>query len=99
MTQSYQHEINMDSRIVASSDQITSHLGAESVMLNLSDGMYYGLDSIGTRIWAMLDRPRSVREICEVIQEEYEVQAPACEQAVLALLKDLNGRDLVEIRK
>jgi hypothetical protein len=47
----------------------------------------------------MLDRPRSVREICEVIQEEYEVQAPACEQAVLALLKDLNGRDLVEIRK
>jgi hypothetical protein len=99
MTHSRPQEIGLDSCVVVSSDQITSQLGDESVMLSLNDGMYYGLDSIGTRIWAMLDRPRSVREICEVLQGEYDVQAAECEQAVLALLRDLNGRDLVEIRQ
>jgi hypothetical protein len=99
MSHSSPQEVSLDSRVVVSSDQITSRLGDESVMLSLNDGMYYGLDSIGTRIWGMLDRPRSVREICQVIQEEYDVEAPACEQAVLALLQDLKGRDLVEIRQ
>jgi hypothetical protein len=99
MTHSSPQEISLDSRVVVSSDQITSRLGDESVMLSLNDGMYYGLDSIGTRIWGMLDRPRSVREICQVIQEEYDVEAPACEQAVLALLQDMKVRDLVEIRQ
>jgi hypothetical protein len=99
MTHSCPQEISLDSCVVVSSDQITSQLGDESVMLSLSDGMYYGLDPIGTRIWSMLDHPRSVREICEVLQEEYDVQTSECEQSVLALLRDLKGRDLVEIRQ
>lgn len=90
-------EIGLDSCVVVSSNQITSQLGDESVMLSLNDGMYYGLDSIGTRIWSLLDSPRLVREICSVIQEEYDVQPVACEQAVLELVRDLNARALVEI--
>lgn len=98
MTSPSPGEINLDSCVVVVSDQITSQLGDESVILGLNDGMYYGLDAIGTRIWALLGKPRSVREICEIIQEEYEVLPAACEEAVLALLRDLNTRALVEIR-
>ena len=99
MSNSNPDEISLDSCMVVTSDQITSQLGDESVILNLSDGMYYGLDLIGTRIWGLLDRPRAVREICGVIQDEYEVGPAECEQAVLALLRDLNARALVEIRQ
>jgi hypothetical protein len=99
MANSCPDDISLDSSVVMSSDQITSQLGDESVMLNLKDGMYYGLDAIGTRIWGLIDRPRSVREICDLIQGEYDVQPTACEQAVVALLRDLNARDLVEVRR
>ncbi|MGI8704725.1 MAG: PqqD family peptide modification chaperone [Sphingomicrobium sp.] len=91
-------EISLDSQVVVASDQITSQLGDESVILSLNDGMYYGLDSIGTRIWRLLDRPHRVREVCEVIQGEYDVGPAECEQAVLALLRDLIARDLIETR-
>ena len=99
MSNSSSHQITLDSCVIVASDQITSQLGDESVILGLSDGMYYGLDAIGTRIWSLLDRPRSVRDICGVIQEEYEVAPADCEQAVLALLRDLSDRTLVEIRQ
>ena len=98
MTKFCSNEINLDTCLVVASDQITSQLGDESVILGLSDGMYYGLDAIGTRIWGLLDCPQSARRICEALREDYEVQAVECEDAVLALLRDLKTRALIEIR-
>jgi hypothetical protein len=90
-------EVSLDSRIVVVSEQIASQLGAESVILNLNDGMYYGLDTIGTRIWQLLEDPRRVREICALIQEDYDVEPTECENSILALVRELHGRGLVEI--
>jgi hypothetical protein len=92
-------EISLDSTIVVVSDQIASQLGEESVILNLNDGMYYGLDPIGTRIWQLLEQPRGVREICALLQDEYDVATAECENEVLSLVRELNGRGLVEIRQ
>lgn len=92
-------EVSIDSHVVVVREQVTSHLGDESVILSLNDGMYYGLNSLGTRIWGLLDRPRPVREICEMIQEGYEVGPAECEQAVLALLRDLIARGLVVLHR
>lgn len=97
MPNSNSEHISLESSLVVSGDQITSQLGDESVMLSLKDGIYYGLDALGTRIWGLMKQPRSVREICETIEGEYDVQPDACEQAVLALLRDLEARNLVEI--
>ncbi len=97
MPSSYPDTISPETCVVVAGNQITSQLGDESVILGLDDGMYYGLDAIGTRIWRLLDHPRSVREICEMIQEEYEVGSVACEDAVLNLLRDLNAKALVEV--
>lgn len=88
--------IGLGSRLVVTDKQITSQLGDESVILDLTDGIYYGLDSIGTSIWTLLGSPRSVQEICDLIQQEYDVGSAACEEAVLALLQDLEARALIE---
>ena len=98
MTSSRSEEISVDTCAVVVSDQITSQLGDESVVLGLKDGIYYGLDPIGTRIWGLLDCPRTVRQICDVIQSEYEVGTSECEKAVLALMRDLHARALIEVR-
>jgi hypothetical protein len=62
--------IDFQSRFVVTEQQITSQLGDESVILDLSDGIYYGLDPIGTRIWNLLESPRSVQDLCDQLQEE-----------------------------
>ena len=97
MTNADSAMLTLDTRVVRDESQITSELGDESVILSLSDGMYYGLDAIGTRIWGLLDRPRPIREICNLIEQDYDVSAVDCETAVLALVNDLVSRRLVDV--
>jgi hypothetical protein len=92
-------EITRDSIVVVIPDQITSVMGDESVILSLNDGMYYGLDGVGTRIWRMLGEPRQVGEICAAIEADYDVTPEACEVAVTDLLRDLLARELVELKE
>lgn len=37
----------------------------ELVVLSLEDGMYYGLNAVGARVWTLLEQPRTVRELQE----------------------------------
>ncbi len=46
--------ISLESVAVASSDQISSDLLGEAVILDLKQGVYHGLDATGARIWNLL---------------------------------------------
>ena len=85
-----------DTLYVVSDGQITSQLGDESIILELNEGIYYGLDQIGTRVWELLQAPRSIRQICEAIRQDYDVSTDACIEAVAALVADLEARTLVK---
>jgi hypothetical protein len=83
------------SRLVVSDEQVFTTLGGEAVILGLRDGVYYGLDSVGARIWALLSEPRTVAELVATIVDEFDVTPERCEHDVIALLHDLAGRGLV----
>jgi hypothetical protein len=83
------------SRIVVSDEQVFTTLGGEAVILGLRDGVYYGLDSVGARIWELIAEPRRVAELVATIVEEFDVTAERCEHDVIALLNDLAARGLV----
>ncbi|MEW6637015.1 MAG: lasso peptide biosynthesis PqqD family chaperone [Actinomycetota bacterium] len=91
-------EISRDSTVVASRDQVSSDLGGEAAILDLKGGTYYGLDEVGHRIWGLIQQPRSVREIRDVLVEEYDVEPDRCERDVVALLQRLADEGLVEVR-
>lgn len=90
--------LTLETVVVASPEQVSSKLGDEVVILNLRNGVYYGLDPIGTRIWELIQEPRSVRQVCEVLLEEYEVTFEQCAEDVLALMRDLQAQGLIETR-
>jgi hypothetical protein len=84
---------------VAMDHQVSSQLGDETVILHLEDGVYYGLDPVGTDVWHLLQEPRLVAEIRDRIVEEYDVDAERCERDLLALLRDLAQRRLIDVRE
>jgi len=55
-------------------DVIFRLLGDEAVILSLSAGMYFGLDSVGTRIWQLISENASSEKIIETLCAEYEVE-------------------------
>ncbi|CAG5069490.1 hypothetical protein DYBT9623_02226 [Dyadobacter sp. CECT 9623] len=82
------------------SDQISSKVAGETVILNHKKGAYYGLDEVGVLIWDLLEKgPQTLESLCEVVESEYEVDGETCKSDLEVLLKDLMAEKLVEIVK
>ena len=86
---------NSDSCVVVSDEQVSTSLGDETVILGMGDGVYYGLDAVGARVWALLVTPRRVSELVRAVVVEFDVTPEQCERDVVALLDDLSERRLV----
>lgn len=84
-------------RVVASRDQVSVDLDGEAVILSLADGVYYGLDPVGARVWEMLTEPRTVAELRDAVVAEWDVDAPTAEADLLELLADMAARRLVDV--
>jgi len=90
--------ISNASIVAAVSHQVSSDLAGEVVILNLQDGVYYGLNAVGARIWSLLVQPRSVGQIQAVLLEEYNIEPAICEQQVVSVLNDLAAHGLIEVK-
>lgn len=84
--------------VVAIKDQVSTSLEDEAVILNLKDGVYYGLDPVGARIWELVQQPQSVGAIRDILLKEYEVDPERCEQDLLRLLQEMAARGLIEVK-
>lgn len=80
----------------ASSNQVSSTLGDEAVVLNFENGVYYGLNPVSARIMELLAEPRTVADIHRTLLDEYEVEADRCRQDLLKLLEQLKEHELIE---
>jgi hypothetical protein len=89
--------VSIGSSVVASREQVSSDLGGEIAILDLKGGTYYGLDAVGARIWSLVQEPRTVEEIRDVLVSEYEVEPDRCERDLLALLQRLADEGIVEV--
>jgi hypothetical protein len=85
--------------VVACADLLATEFGSEIVVLSLRDGVYYGLEDVGVRIWRLLQEPVTVAAIRDALVSEYDVEAADCERDIRALVGDLAARGLVEIRE
>jgi hypothetical protein len=92
-----ERDLSVTSIVASTKDQVSSDLGGETILLSMQSAMYYGLDSVGARIWELLREPVRVSEIRDVIAREYDVEIDRCESEVLAFLKELAAKGLIEV--
>jgi len=85
--------------VVVAADLLASAFGKELVILNLKDGVYYGLEDVGARIWALLQRPIRVAALRDALVAEYDVEPERCGRDLRSLLQELASRGLVEVRE
>lgn len=90
--------LSADLCVVAARDQVSSDLGGEVAILDLRGGTYYGLDAVGARIWSLIQEPRTIEEIRDILVSEYEVESDRCESDLITLVQRLVEEGLVEVR-
>ena len=75
---------------------LARQVGDETVMLDLDNGTYYGLDQVGTRIWQLLAEGKTLAQVCDTMIEEYEVSREEIERDVTRLVADLSDKGLLK---
>jgi len=86
--------LTADTVVRRSQDAIEAEVGGLTVMLDLEAGSYFGLNEVGTHLWARLAEPRSVRDLAADLPQHFEVEADEAERATVAFLDDLLARGL-----
>ena len=87
----------LESSLRPNDDVLFQELQGESVLLNLKTGVYFGLDAVGTRVWELLDQPRPLSDVLDVLVREYEVTNEQCEADLLSLAGDMLKHELVTL--
>ncbi len=90
--------VELDSVVVQGREQICAEVDGEVVMMSIAQGNYYGLDSIGGRVWELIAEPCSVRELCDRLVVEFAVDRATCEADILCFLNDMAAQKLIDTR-
>jgi hypothetical protein len=83
--------VSRDAVAVAADHQVSSQLGDETVILHLEDGVYYGLDPVGTSIWRCSRSPAWWPRSGTGSSRSTTWTPERCERDLLGLLEDLLG--------
>ena len=89
--------ISFSDRVTVPDDVLISNLQDESVILNLDNERYYGLDDVGTRMLTVLSTSSSIEAAYELLREEYDVDGELLRRDLLSLVGQLVDQGLVKI--
>jgi hypothetical protein len=87
-----------DRRVIVDPDVVFRDVEGETVLLHLERGIYFGLEVVGTRIWAALVEHGCARPAVASILDDYEVTEDTLEGDVARFLDALAHNGLVRFQ-
>lgn len=90
-------ELTLDSTVQVAQEVVSCDLVDEAAILNMKDGVYYGLNPVGARIWNLIQKPMKVSDILETLVGEYDVEREVCQTDLMELLEQLLEKELVKV--
>lgn len=84
-------------RYLIPADKVTDRIiEDEAVILNLDNGQYYTLNYVGTLIWKMLGKQKTLEEISAALKAEYKVDEAHLNKDIASLISNLEHESLIE---
>ena len=83
--------LSLEDPVRSRPDVMTRSTGDGAVLVDMSTGLCWELNSVGAAVWGALEAPRTLAEVCRTLQPRYPVAPEVLQQDVLAL-----GRSLVD---
>jgi coenzyme PQQ synthesis protein D (PqqD) len=91
--------IVLNATVVAAREQVSCGLADEAVVLNIRDGVYYGMDPVAARVWTLVQTPRTVAELRDDLLKEFEVDEARCTRELIVFLEQLSAYGLIDLRE
>jgi len=76
---------------------LASALGDETVMMDIENGDYLGINSVGTDIWELLKHPVTVKDLFNQIADLYEVSETQLTSEVNSFLQKMLEQNMLQV--
>lgn len=80
-------------------DALSRRVGGETVIIDLATEEYFGLDEVGSVLWAGLEEARSLPEIVDRVVDRFDVTRERAAADLALLVGSLVGAGLVRERR
>ena len=76
---------------------LSAEIGGEAVMMSIVNGAYFGLNPVATRIWGLIEQPKTVAELVQAITDEYDVSPEQGAADVQEFVADMIERGIAQL--
>ena len=90
--------VMFDSRLRVPEDVLVSDLDGESVILNLKTESYFGLDTVGARMWTAVTTADSIQAAYDTLAEEFDVDPQQLRADLVEILDNLIEHGLLKVQ-
>lgn len=90
-------EIGPTTVVVQSDNFIESNVDDEAILMHLDEGNFSSVRSTGLSIWKIIEKPKAVSQICEILRGEFDVDEAQCREQTIEFLRDLGERGLITV--
>jgi len=89
--------VTLDQRVAIAHGVLDQNVGEGAVLLDVSHGLYFGLDDTGYQFWKALKVSTSVEEAFLSLRQEYDVGDDELKGDLLALVNELVANGLLAV--
>lgn len=90
--------LETDSRVRPNTADVAAKvIDGEAIIMNLANGLYYSMDEVGSAIWEMVERTRSVEEMAGALEARYGIDRATVDADVRRLVGELLDEGLVVV--
>ena len=90
--------VNMSQTIEISTEVLSQEVYGEMVLLDLKSEEYIGLNEVGARIWQLLQDGKDLKEISDILIDEYDVSKEELDGDINRLVVELQDAGLVVVK-
>jgi hypothetical protein len=88
----------MSQTIEISTEVLSQEVYGEMVLLDLKSEEYIGLNEVGARIWQLLQDGKDLKEISDILIDEYDVSKEELDGDINRLVVELQDAGLVVVK-
>lgn len=86
-------------KIYKKSELVEGQLDDSQIVMDIERGKYFGLNSLGRKIWELLESPLTLDEIINRLLSEYQVSEEVCYKEVSSFINKAISLGIIEKRE
>ena len=91
--------MNLNKKVTFADTVFAQEVDGEMVLLDMNSENYFGLDEVGTAIWQAMQEKESLKEVFEVLLEQYEVEEDVLKKDLETFVEKLEESGLVKVEE